>query len=287
LSSGEGLLLWNTDLKALRDLRIGARTFMNASASTFAAGADLAFRAGTDLLLGVKDTSSSGVTNGVQHEWLRYTRTQLQAGGDVVLQAGEDLVLDGTLVDAAGGIAVQARNVALQARKDLTKSRRVDGNWTIEPSSETLVGARLSAADDISLLASSSLPEHGRLVTFGARIESANGHVAVLGSGDVDIAHDITTDRTYERFYDVKRKWYGSKRITEIVRSTVDELVNPGEISGRSVSIAAGGDLNLVGSAIFADGAVGLHADRDLSLLSTEEEHYAYESRSTRKSGSQ
>ncbi len=285
LSSGEGLLFWNTDLKALRDLRIGTRNGIDISAGTLTAGADLSLRAGSDLVLGVKANAATYTNNGVFHEQLSYARTTLDAGGDVTLQSVEDTVLDGTLVSAGGGIAMQGRNVALQARKDLLKTARVDGGWTIEPSRETLVGVKLAAGSDISLLASSSTPAQGNLVTFGARIESANGHVSLLGSGDVDIAHDITTDRTYERFYDVKRKWYGSKRITEIIRSTVDELVNPGEISGRSVSIAAGGDLNLVGSALFADGAIGLHADRDLSLLSTEEEHYAYESRSTRKSG--
>ncbi|MFN4115275.1 MAG: hemagglutinin repeat-containing protein [Inhella sp.] len=49
--------------------------------------------------------------------------------------------------------------------------------------------------------------------------------------------------------------------------------------------MGAGGDLNIVGSAVFADGAVGLHADADLNLLATSEAHLAYESRYTKKSG--
>lgn len=61
--------------------------------------------------------------------------------------------------------------------------------------------------------------------------------------------------------------------------------MQPSVIGGRSVSIGAGGGLNLVGSAIFSDGAVGLHADGDLKLLSTAESDLSYSSSSVSKSG--
>ena len=98
------------------------------------------------------------------------------------------------------------------------------------------------------------------------------------------MAHDITTDTTYERFYEVKRSWF-SKRVTDITKTSSEETANPSDISGRSVSIGAGGNVNIVGSLVMADGAVGLHADQDLNLLATSESSYAYESRSVSKSG--
>jgi filamentous hemagglutinin len=65
----------------------------------------------------------------------------------------------------------------------------------------------------------------------------------------------------------------------------VDETVQPTVISGRSVSLAAGGQLDLVASSVLADGAVGLHADGDLNLLSAAEHDLAFSSRTVRTSG--
>ena len=61
--------------------------------------------------------------------------------------------------------------------------------------------------------------------------------------------------------------------------------MQPGVVNGRSVSLGAGGQLDIVASSILSDGAVGLHADGDLNLLSKDEHHYADESRTVRKSG--
>ena len=116
---------------------------------------------------------------------------------------------------------------------------------------------------------------------FGVEL---GGHVSLLAARDLDVAHDITTDTTYERFFEVKRSWF-SKRVTDITKTSSEETANPSDISGRSVSIGAGGNVNIVGSLVMADGAVGLHADQDLNLLATSESSYAYESRSVSKSG--
>ena len=66
---------------------------------------------------------------------------------------------------------------------------------------------------------------------------------------------------------------------------SVDETMQPTVISGRSVSLAAGGQLDLVASSVLADGAVGLHADSDLNLLSAAEHDLAYSARTVRRSG--
>ncbi|PTT84153.1 hypothetical protein DBR42_15325, partial [Pelomonas sp. HMWF004] len=84
--------------------------------------------------------------------------------------------------------------------------------------------------------------------------------------------------------YEVKRSWF-NKRVTDITKTSLEETANPSDISGRSVSLGAGGNLNIVGSLVMADGAVGLHADQDLNLLATQEASYAYESRFVKKSG--
>ena len=122
------------------------------------------------------------------------------------------------------------------------------------------------------------------LLSTGSEIESSDGHVSLLAARNLTLAADITTDRYYERFYEVRRRLF-SKKVTEHIKSSTDETVQPGAVNGRSVSLGAGGQLDIVASTITGDGAVGLHADGDLNLLSREEHHYANESRTVRKSG--
>lgn len=241
---------------------------------------------GSELTAGQRRRAVDGSTT---RDFIRFTRTDIDATGSVALQSTAGLVtLDGTQIKSGASIAVQGLGVALLARKDITQTTTVSGSTTTAPTTQNLVQARLLAEGDIAILASGSKDstgtEQGKLFITGAKIEANNGHVSLLAARDLDVAHDITTDTTYERFYEVKRTWF-NRRVTDITKTSVEETANPSDISGRSVSIGAGGNLNIVGSLVMADGAVGLHADQDLNLLATSESSYAYESRSVSKSG--
>jgi len=195
------------------------------------------------------------------------------------------LTLDGAQVVAnGGGVALQGANVVLLARKDLTEENTVSGGWTRRPSTETPVGVRVWADGAVSVLASGQGVDEGELFATGALIESNNGHVSLLAAKNMSIANDTTTDRVFESFYEVKRRLF-SRRVTTALRTSVDETVQPSVISGRSVSLAAGGQLDLVASSVLADGAVGLHADANLNLLSAAEHDLAYSERTVRRSG--
>ncbi|MFG6440233.1 hemagglutinin repeat-containing protein [Roseateles sp. LKC17W] len=272
-------------LQATGDIRLNSGGELTYKAGSLKAGASVAMTAAADLTLSPTSSSSRVYEGNTTRDLTRYTRTTLDAGGSVALQStGGIVTLDGTQVQAGGSIAVQGNGVALLARKDLTKEVTVNGNTTLMPTTENLVQARLVAGGDVALLASGTGAEQGKLFITGAKIESNNGHVSLVAARDLDVAHDITTDTTYERFYEVKRKWF-SKRVTDITKTSLEETANPSDISGRSVSLGAGGNLNIVGSLVMADGAVGLHADQDLNLLATQEASYAYESRAVKKSG--
>jgi len=288
LAAGGDLKLTGGALQSSGDLRLSANGKLEALAVGMQAGNDALLSSRGDLVLGVTASRSDRTDGaGIRTEETRYNRSSVTAtGGSVALQSTNGVVVvDGSRRDAGKSIAVQGLGVALQARKDMVKTTSTNGNTTTSPSSEILVGTSLYAKDDIAMLAHGTGTDQGNLLLAGARVESNSGHVSLLAAKNLDVVHDITTDRTWERFYHFKRKWYGGKEVTEIISSTMDETVNPSEVSGRSVSMGAGAELTVVGSALFADGAVGLHADGDLSLLSTSEAHYAYESRYTKKSG--
>ena len=275
-------------LQASGDVRLSSASELGLKAGSITAGGSVNLSAANDLSLQPTPSYSSVIGNGTRSDLTRFTRTDIDAGGAVAIQSSAGLVtLDGTQIKSGASIAVQGLGVALLARKDLTKTTTT-GATTTAPTTENLVQARLIAEGDIALLATggrdSAGVEQGKLFITGAKIEANNGHVSLLAAKDLDIAHDITTDTSYERFYEVKRGWF-SKRVTDITKTSTEETANPSDISGRSVSIGAGGNLNIVGSLVMADGAVGLHADQDLNLLATSESSLAYESRSVTKSG--
>ncbi len=286
LVAGSTLNAVNTQLKATADARIAGAGEVNLLAGRIDAGGSVALSAAGDLTLSLVASSAITVDGATTRTTTRFDRVMIAAGNNITAQSTTGIVtLDGAQLSAsAGSIAIQGMGVALNARKDLTKEVTTAGNTTTKPTAETLVGVNLRAEGDIAVLASGTGLNQGNLFAAGALIESSNGHVSLFAARDADLTNDITTDRFYERFYEVKRGWF-SKRVTENIKTSVDETVQSGMVSGRSVSIGAGGQLNLVGSAVQADGAVGLHADGDLNLLSAAENDYAYSSRSVSKSG--
>lgn len=289
LASAGGLSAIGVGLQAAGDVRLSSAGELVLQAASIKAGGNASLTATGDLTLSATSSSTKVVEGNTTRNLTRYNRSTVDAGDSTALQStGGIVTLDGAQIQAGANIAVQGLGVALLARKDLTQETTVNGPTTLAPSSENLVQARLIAGGDIALLASGGKDgagtDQGKLFITGAKIESSNGHVSLLAAKDLDIAHDITTDSTYEHFYEVKRGWF-SKKVTDTLKTGVEETANPSDIRGRSVSIGAGGNLNIVGSLIMADGAVGLHADQDLNLLATQAASYAYKSRSVKKGG--
>lgn len=280
-----------------RDLRMRSGGEMLLKAPMLNAGADLVLSAGGDLTLAALPLAPAGVSTArlvamghavgtATGTETRYDRAWLTAGGNAALQSsGGLLTLDGAQVQANGGsLSLQGLCVGLLARKDVLDLVIQQGKTTRKPSDETLVGAGLYAKADISVLAHGTGVDQGDLLSTGSTIQSSEGHVSLLAARDLTLAADITTDRYYERFYEKRRRLFGRK-VTEHIKSSTDETVQPGVVEGRSVSLGAGGQLDIVASTVMADGAVGLHADSDLNLLSKAEHHLAFESRTVKKSG--
>lgn len=282
---------------ARRDLRMTSGGEMLLKAPLLTAGADLVLSAGGDLTLAALPLAPRGVSTArlsamgyavgtATGTETRYDRAWLTAGANAALQSsGGLLTLDGAQIQANGGsLSLQGLGVGLLARKDVLDLVIQQGRTTRKPSEETLVGAGLYAKGDISVLAHGLGVDQGDLLSTGSTVQSSEGHVSLLAARDLTLAADITTDRYYERFYEKRRRLFGSK-VTEHIKSSIDETVQPGVVEGRSVSLGAGGQIDIVASTVLADGAIGLHADGDLNLLSRAEHHLAYESRTVRKSG--
>ncbi len=286
LSSSGKISTSNTSIRADSDVRISSGAETALTGGRIAAGGNVSLSAVGDLLLLPSVGSTFANSGGNSRTTTRYVRAEIEAGKSIAAQStAGTVILDAAQLTAkAGSISIQGNGVALNARKDFTSEVTVSGSTTTKPTAETLVGTKLKAEGDIAVLASGTSANQGNLFASAAWIESNNGHVSLMAARDVDITHDITTATAYERFYEEKSNWFRTK-ITDNLKTSVDETVQASLIAGKSAAIGAGRNLNVVASGVIADGAIGLHADGNLNLLSAAENDYAYSSSSVKKSG--
>ena len=305
-AAGGNLRVWDGSVEAGGDAVLRANGTLSLPAASIKAGGQAVLASRGDLAASPEERGSTTKTEinvpilgpitargNVTTVRKEYSPTTVEAGGDIAIQSTEGLVnLDAASVRSSGGsLFVQGQSVGLFGPKDVLDITRVVGNTTTRTWDETLVAGGLSANGDVTVIASGvaraddpQATNKGHIFISGGRIESDQGHVALLATGDIDVVHDVTQDKRWYDYYEKRRKLL-STTVTRVHQEALMETVVPSEISGNSISVGAGGDVNLVASSLTADGAIGLNAGRDLSLLSTGEQNYAYESRSVTKRG--
>lgn len=220
----------------------------------------------------------------------------IAAGGSIEMQADDgSITMDAVSMSAGDSIVAQAQSIALFGSKDALKKtsyRPIGGGYILNSNlDETLIYGGLNAGWDISFLATGDdtatgddAELQGRIFLTGSRINSDNGHVSILGTGDVDIANDVTRHTSYYEYYKKKKSLF-KKKTTHIINSTELGQIEPSLISANSISIGSDKDLNIIASDIIADGNVGLYAGNDLNLLSTGEIYHSYNYHKVKKSG--
>lgn len=291
LASSGASLYTNANLEALGDLSLSSGATLDLASGTFKAGGVASLWSSGDLKLWpTKITNTLAIAGGTK-TIDTYSITVLDAKGDVSLQSSNGLVsLDGSYVNAGGTLSVTGQSVGLLGPKDFQHDHAVIGYTTYDNTRQTLVAGTLNAGGDLSLLAlgnpsaTTDADRRGDLFITGGIVRSQDGHVALVAAGDIDIANDVTTDTTFAEYYRKRRKLFSTK-IEQSVTATSDQSLKLSEISGNTVSIGAGKDLNIVASNVQATSNIGLRADGDLNILSAGEIDTSYSFHQVKKSG--
>jgi filamentous hemagglutinin family protein len=291
LASSGASIYTNANLEALGDLSLNSGATLDLASGEFKAGggADL-WSAGDLKLWPTKITNTLAIDGGAK-TIDTYSITVLDAKGDVSLQSSNGIVsMDGSYINAGGALSVTGQSVGLLGSKDFQRSHAVVGNTTYDNTSQTLVAGTLSAGGDLSLLAlgnpaaATDADKRGDLFITGGIVRSQDGHVALIAAGDIDIANDVTTDTTFSEYYKKRRKLFYTK-IERSVAAASDQALKMSDISGNTVSIGAGKNLNIVASNVQATSNIGMRADGDLNLLSEGEIDSSYDFHQVKKSG--
>ncbi|MGQ0595705.1 two-partner secretion domain-containing protein [Aquabacterium sp.] len=291
LASSGASLYTNANLEALGDLSLSSGATLDLASGTFKAGGVASLWSSGDLKLWPTKITNTLTIDGGTKTIDTYSITVLDAKGDVSLQSSNGLVsLDGSYVNAGGTLSVTGQSVGLLGPKDFQHDHAVIGYTTYDNTRQTLVAGTLNAGGDLSLLAlgnpaaTTDADRRGDLFITGGIVRSQDGHVALVAAGDIDIANDVTTDTTFAEYYRKRRKLFSTK-IEQSVTATSDQTLKLSEISGNTVSIGAGKDLNIVASNVQATSNIGLRADGDLNILSAGEIDTSYSFHQVKKSG--
>lgn len=273
--SGHDIRLQGAKLAALNDISVNARDNLSVTAARSTHSGDIRVISGA-----MGNRTSDGLEKAGEHrlahisgEWQRSQGSELNAGGNLTLNAGQDITLQGSQAKAGGQLAADAgHNLNILADTTTTKTHLEAGSRTSSVSNtreeERLLLSTLSGDKGVSLNAGN------HFLAEGAQVDSREGNVTVSAK-DVSITaatQDISAqDYEKTRF---SRKSKGSR-----VDETSSHSVTGSTFSGQNgVDITArADDITVTGSAIHSEkGAVNLDAQHNVVLNTATEETKSY-----------
>ncbi|MCW2485262.1 hemagglutinin repeat-containing protein [Candidatus Symbiopectobacterium sp. NZEC127] len=251
-------------------------------ASRVTAGSGLSLTAGQDILLSAQQTlaetaSRSGV-NAMQRTNQGISAAQLLSGGELSLKAGQDITAQAASLNAKGNAALAAgRDLNLLSEETETYSannwkRHADWQRSEKQESTTVTAAgnlALSAGNDINLQAAQG---------------TASGALTAQAGKNLNLVSATETEHTFFEETKVKKKAF-SKTVTRTLRETEQTNEKASLLSGDSVTLAAGQDVNLQGSAIAGDKNVAIVAGKDVNTAASVENYLNYQEYQKKKSG--
>lgn len=181
----------------------------------------------------------------------------------LIVSAGRDINLAAGIIGNAGEggtTAVSALRdlnlgtVGVSSRNDLV----TNANNYRKESTTSEVGSQISAAGIVLLKAGNNLSVRASEVDAGTALNVAAGNnidiIAGVATTSLDMASQTTKKKTF------------SKKVTT-KRDTVDTTTAiASALTGNTVSMSAGNDLNVTGSAVVGDESVALTAGNDINI---------------------
>ncbi|WP_426784401.1 hemagglutinin repeat-containing protein [Serratia sp. 2C06] len=294
--SGEWQQAQGSELNAGGNLTLNAGrdvTFMGSQAK---AGGSTRVQAGGDINIKAESTTNtthldansrtSSVSNDRQEESL----TLSALGGDqgVTLVAGNQLLAEGAQIESKEGrIGASAQDVTIKdarsrtqdldsenKREGKTKSHRIE-----QTEREISTGSIFSDQQGVTVIG-----REGDVTVTGSTLHSDQGAIALQAKKDVTLNTATERESRYSEERSEK-KGFLNKSSSHTVTDDRTTRENGTLLSGNSVSVSAGNDLTVTGSAIAADRDVNLQAGRniDIGAATETDTHYLLEEK--KKSG--
>ncbi|BCQ41948.1 hemagglutinin-like protein [Erwinia rhapontici] len=294
--SGEWQQALGSSLNAGGNLSLNAGQDVILQGSQAKAGGSTQLQAGGDVKLLAETTtntthlkansSTSSVSNTRQED--RLLLSTLSGDQGVTLVAGKNLRVEGAQVDSQkGSIGVSAQDVIIKEVRqvviDQDSEKKREGKTKSQREMETVrdtgIGSTFSGEKGVTVIA-----REGDIAVAGSTLHSEDGAIALQAKRDVLIssATDRESQFSEERS---EKKGFLSKSSSHTIKDDRSTLEQGSLLSGESVSINAGRDLAVVGSAIAADNDVTLAAGNNVDIVAATETQSHYLLEEKKKSG--
>jgi len=269
-------------------LQLRAENDINNVGNNLSAENSLAASAGRDINLRTTTTSVSlgttraGTDSTTIDKIAGLSVTGTGAGSSLLVSAGRDINLTAAEISNAGvggSTALSALRdlnlgtVGISARDDTIKNAN---NYRKENSTSE-VGTVINGAGSVLL-------DAGNNLTVRAGQADAGTGLTLNADNDIDITTGTAT-YSLDQSTQTSKKGFMSKKVTT-KRDTVDTVTSiASTLTGGTVSMTAGNDLNITGSAVVGDDAVKLAAGKDINIAAAIDTNSEWNHVEEKKSG--
>ncbi|WP_249655053.1 hemagglutinin repeat-containing protein [Pantoea agglomerans] len=294
--SGEWQQAQGSELNAGGNLLLSAGRDLTLTGSQASASGSARVQAGGDIHIGAETTTNathleagsrtSSVSNSRTED--RLVLSTLSGDQGVTLVAGNNLLAEGAQVDSTEGrIGVSAQNVTIKDARasllDQDSENKREGNTRTHREEESVressTGSTFSGQQGVTVIG-----REDDVTVTGSTLHSEQGAVGLQAKQDVVL--NTATER--ESLYSEERsenKGLLNKSSSHSVTRDVTTREKGSLLSGESVTVIAGRDLTVTGSAVAADRDVSLRAGRDVEIGAATETDSHYQLKEKKKSG--
>ncbi|WP_099139523.1 hemagglutinin repeat-containing protein, partial [Xenorhabdus mauleonii] len=275
LTAGQDITLKGSQVKAEGSARLQAGGNVNLLAETTTNNTHLE-----------ANSNTSSVSNSREEERLHLST--LSGGKGVAIQAGKNLTAEGAQVDSQyGSIGLSAQSVTIKdARQRVadqdSESKREGSKKSqreMETVSNNVVGSTFSGRDGISITAS-----EGDITVTGSTLHSEQGELTLQAKKDITLNSATESDYLFSESRSEKRGFLSTSKTHTVQKDHVTREKGT-LLSGDSISITAGNDLAVSGSAIVGDKDVTLQAGNNVDITAATETQTHYLLEEQKKSG--
>jgi filamentous hemagglutinin len=262
----------------------GGNLVMNAghdldlSASDLNAGGSAGLSAGNNLNLNAASTSESNRQGKSESHSTGLDRTTISAGDNLVLKAGQDINAQAAALAAENNVGLQAgRDVNLAAEATTQGDSYKASKKTVINESVRQQGTEIASGGDTTIIA-------GRDVTTEAAQVTTKGDIGVAAGRDVNL-NTATESDYYFKEQTKTKSGFLSKKTTHTIEENSATREAGTLLSGDNVSVSAGNNLLVSGSAVAGDGDVRLKAGNNVDIVAATNSDTSWRFKEEKKSG--
>ncbi|CAE6789379.1 hemagglutinin repeat-containing protein [Paraburkholderia domus] len=263
------------------DLLVVAGNDVSVHGASIAAGGNAQIAAGRDITVDtVQSDTSQSATKNADHRWEASSTINqtgaVTAGGSLAMQSGNDMTFRGATISAGGDMVVVAggnltattvtntatyNNVAADDKTRKQADRSYD---------EQAVGTNISAGGNATLAALSADPGKGNVTLTGSSLAAGSGAATIAATGNVTINEGREEHDSYSAT-ESKRGSFVHGSTTDSMQNTQANIGVGSTVSGDTVTVSAGKDLNVKGSTIAGTNDVNLAAAGNVNITTSQD----------------